>query len=180
MKTVEIIPGIELTPAELEVINATRRDKFKPNVDWDHIKETVFEPWLFFLVKEDREIKAFGSLQDIDLIIDKLTLPILGIKGVASLEEGKGYGKSLIEAMVKYAKENEEILVGFCDPKNRGFYIKSGLKVKENGNLNFVHKKEDGSEHTDDGDVIYYSEFKNEITKAIEEGKRIYHLIPHW
>jgi len=177
---VEIIPGSEISDEDLEVINEQRKLKFKPNQDWDHKQNNIFHKWLFFLVKENNELKAFGDLEDIDLFIDTDIFPILGVGGIASVIEGKGYGKALMQAMVNYAKENEETLVGFCDPENRGFYLKCGLKVKETGNSNFIHKKEDGSVHTENGDVIYYSSVENEVTKAIESGKKIFHLVPHW
>lgn len=175
-----IIPGSEITDEDLKIINEQRVIKFDAKEIWDHSTNKDFHNWLFVLVKENQELKAFGDMEDVELHFDNLTLPILGVGGIASIEEGKGYGKLLMQAMVSYAKENEETLVGFCDPQNRGFYLKCGLKIKEDGNLNFIHKKEDGTEITDSGDVLYYSENDNEVTKAIESNKKIFHLIPHW
>ncbi|MEO6728839.1 MAG: hypothetical protein ABIM99_02860 [Candidatus Dojkabacteria bacterium] len=177
---ITIKPGFELTQEELNVINTQRVLKFETKKIWDHAVHNYFHDWLFVLVKEGDQLKAFGDMEDVVIYFDNLSFPIIGFGGIISIEEGKGYGKALMKAMVTYSNENEETLVGFCDPKNRDFYLKSGLKVKEKGTSNFFHKNEEGKEANDTGDVIYYSQEENEITKAIESNKKIIHLVPHW
>lgn len=180
MIEVEIIPGSEITEEDLKIINEQRVHKFGTKKIWDHSVRNYFHDWLFFLVKDNNQLKAFGDIENVDIFFDDESFPISGFGGIISIEEGKGYGKALMQSMINFANDNEETLVGFCDPKNRDFYIKSGLKIKEDGNSNFVHKKENGAESIDTGDVVYYSEIDNEITSAIEEGKKITILVPHW
>lgn len=177
---VEIIPGFEVSNEDLSVINRYRELKFKRDVVWDHKVNNYFHDRTFFLAKLDGELKAFGTLRRIHIFIKNVEYKILGIQAVASIEERKGYGKAVMQSMVNYANDNNEVLIGFCTPNNRDFYLKSGLKVKQDAMNKFFYKQDNEIELSDEGDVIYYSKDKNAIIEAIESGNKIIHLINHW
>ncbi|MFS8131063.1 MAG: hypothetical protein ACMG57_03720, partial [Candidatus Dojkabacteria bacterium] len=165
---------------DLTLINKYSRIKFNPGDDWDHKFNNHFHDRIFFLVKVDNLLKAYGTLREITLLIDNRPYVVLGISGIASIEERKGFGKILMQAMVSYSKDYNKTIVGFCSKDKRGFYLKSGLKLKDHGERYFIYRKEDGTEEVDVGDVIYYSSAENEVIKAIEADKKIFHLVPHW
>lgn len=177
---VEIISGKDLNQEDLDLINKYRKIRLDRTSTWDHQNNNYFHDRLFFTVKDNGKLVSFGTLRSIKVYIDKQEVDIMGIQAVISIVQGKGYGKILMKEMIKYAKENKLILVGFCEHKNAEFYIKSGLEVFENKNLNFIFVKENGEEYTEEGDVIYYSAKDSIIKDTLLNNKKIKHFIPHW
>lgn len=180
MITTEVIKGSEVTNEDIVVMNEYRKLYFKNNTPWDHKTNNGFHDRTFFLVRDNSKLVAFGTLLDICITINEHEYDILGIQGIASVIKGQGYGKAIVQEMIFYALKNDETLVGFCVHENAEFYRKSGLKVKDHGNLNFIHKTEDGEEYSEEGDVIYFSKEPSRITKAIENNEKIIHFVPHW
>ena len=176
----EIINGAELNQSDLDLINEYRRIRLGRDTTWDHDKNNHFHDRTFFLVREEGNLVAFGTLRNIKLFIEKKEIEVMGIQAIISIIQGKGFGKVLMKSMIKYAEENKLILVGFCDHKNAGFYIKSGLEVFENKNTSFIFIQENGEEYTEDGDVIYFSASDSQVKDALMNGKKIKHFIPHW
>lgn len=178
--TTERIIGKNLKQEDLDLINEYRKIRLNRSSTWDHQNNNYFHDRLFFLVRDDNNLVAFGTLRSIKVYVDNQEIEIMGIQAVISIVQGKGYGKALIQEMIKYADQNQLTLVGFCERKNAEFYIKSGLEVFENKNLNFIFIKENGEEYTEEGDVIYYSVKDSTIKDAVFNNKKVKHLIPHW
>lgn len=180
MINIEILNGSKLTQQDLDLINEYRKIRLNRSSIWDHTRNNYFHDRLFFLVRHDNKLVSFGTLRPIKVYIDKQEIGIMGIQAVISIVQGKGYGKHLMQEMVKYADKNNQILVGFCEHKNAEFYLKSGLEVFVGHNLNFISVNTDGEEYTEEGDVIYYSGKDSTVKEAILQNKRITHYIPHW
>lgn len=178
--TTEIITGKDLKQEDLDLINEYRKIRLDRSSIWDHQNNNYFHDRLFFLVRSNGNLVSFGTLRSIKVYVDNQEIGIMGIQAVISIVQGKGYGKILMQEMVKYADQNQLILVGFCEHKNAEFYIKSGLEVFENKNLNFIFVKENGEEYTEEGDVIYHSIKASTIRDALTSDKKIKHFIPHW
>ncbi len=176
----ETVIGKELKQEDLDLINEYRKIRLGRSSIWDHQNNNYFHDRLFFLVRDDNKLVSFGTLRPIKVYIDDNEIDIMGIQAVISIIQGKGYGKILMQEMVKYADQNQLTLVGFCEHKNAEFYTKSGLEVFENKNLNFIFVKENGEEYTEEGGVIYYSAENSDIKDALLNNKKIKHFIPHW
>lgn len=180
MITTEIIIGKDLKQEDLDLINEYRKVRLARSSTWDHVNNNYFHDRLFFLVRDDNKLVSFGTLRYIKVYVHNKEIDIMGIQAVISIVQGKGYGKILMQEMIKYADQNHLTLVGFCEHKNAEFYIKSGLEVFENKNLNFVYIKENGQEYTEEGDVIYYSTKDSVIKQTLLGNNKIQHYIPHW
>lgn len=178
--TTETIIGKDLKQDDLDLINEYRRIRLDRSSTWDHQNNNYFHDRLFFLIRDDNKLVSFGTLRPIKLYVNNREIEIMGIQAVISIIQGKGYGKTLMQEMIKYADKNDSVLVGFCEHKNAEFYIKAGLEVFENKNLNFIFVKENGEEYTEVGDVIYYSAKDSTIKDALLNNGKIKHLIPHW
>ena len=63
---------------------------------------------------------------------------ILG--GIIANEKGKGYGKQVVVAIREYLIACDTTGLGFCFPKNQGFYEKCGLKVDTHSTQRFVYR----------------------------------------
>lgn len=176
----EIISGKDLKQADLDLINEYRKIRLGRSRDWDHQVNNYFHDRLIFLVRDNDQLVSFGTLRPIKVYVDEKEMDIMGIQAVISVVQGKGYGKILMQSMIDYANKNNAILVGFCEHKNAGFYIKSGLEVFGGKNNNFIFVKENGEEYTEEGDVIYYSKTDNIIKDALLQNKMVKHYIPHW
>lgn len=176
----EIVLGKDLSQMDLDLINEYRKIRLNRSSTWNHLNNNYFHDRLFFLVRDDNNLVAFGTLRSINIYINEHEIKIMGIQAVISIVQSKGYGKLLMQEMIRYADNNEQILVGFCEHKNEGFYLKSGLEVFEGKNSNFIFVKKNGEEYTEDGDVIYYSGKDNRAKEAILQNKKIIHYIPHW
>ncbi len=178
--TTEILTGKDLKQEDLDLINEYRKIRLDRSSTWDHQNNNYFHDRIFFLVRDNNKLVSFGTLRAIKVYIDNQEIDIMGIQAVISIIQGKGYGKVLMQEIIKYADQNQLILVGFCEHKNAEFYIKSGLEVFESKNLNFIFVKENGEEYTEEGDVIYYSVNDSTIKDALISNKKVKHLIPHW
>lgn len=178
--TTERIIGKDLKQEDLDLINEYRKIRLSRSSTWDHQNNNYFHDRLCFLVRDDNNLVSFGTLRPIKVYVDNQEIEIMGIQAVISIVQGKGYGKALIQAMIKYADQNQLTLVGFCEHKIAEFYIKSGLEVFENKNLNFIFIKENGEEYTEEGDVIYHSVKDSTIKDVVFNNKKVKHLVPHW
>ncbi len=178
--TIEIIQGNKVTNEDLELINKYRKIRLSRDRVWDHKINNEFHDRTFFLVRDNNQLVAFGTLRDIKIYINDIEVTIKGIQAIISIIQGMGYGKYLMQNMIKYAINNNLILIGFCERKNKEFYIKSGLEVFEDKNLNFIYINEKLEEYSEEGDVIYYSKENNIVREAIVSNIKIKHFIPHW
>lgn len=183
MKTdlkIEKVMGVELEQDDLEIINKYRKIRLGRSKPWEHIKNNHFHDRLFFLVRDANKLVSFGTLRPIKIYIDTKEVEIMGIQAIISVVQGKGYGKFLMQQMIKHAETDILTLVGFCEHKNAEFYLKSGLEVFKDKNLNFVFVQDNGEEYTEEGDVIFYSAEDTIVKDSILDNKKIIHYVPHW
>ena len=175
--------GKDLTQAELDTINKYRKKEFDHQKSWTKEKLGLRKGHLFFLLRDENSaLLAFCRLRPIELIFMNNQFNILGLSTVISTEKGKGYGKALMKHIIEYVVEQGKTMIGFCEAKNRGFYLKSGLKIIEDGCLRFIYVNKQGRRIGDDGDVIYLEGkdgFVEEIMKYPTE-KVISNYVPHW
>src|SRR5947208_2962511 len=116
MKKLLIIQGKDLTPADLETINISRKEEFgadsktispKPsNEDWEKI---------YFLLREESTLLSYARLHDVEVTFLDKTYSILGIATTVSLQKGKGYGKKLTLGVKAYVKHSGKTALGFCN-----------------------------------------------------------------
>lgn len=105
----EIIIGKDLKQEDLDLINEYRKIRLDRSSTWDHQNNNYFHDRLFFLVRIDNKLVSFGTLRPIKIYVDNEEIEIMGIQAIISIVQGKGYGKVLMQEMIKYANENELI-----------------------------------------------------------------------
>jgi len=143
---------------------------------------------IFFFVKDDDKIVSFGFLRKVTINYLGKKYKVKGIGGILSVEKGKGYGKILIQEIIKYLKKSGKTGLGFCGNDKIKFYEKAGLNTKKNLNKRFVMKNPKTGELIRDPDKCsgIYSEGKDKLIEGILKTKSIgYYWLPdikepHW
>lgn len=136
MRKMCIKKGTELTNGEIDEINAAKAREFKvPPMPEEQKLKTVF-----FLLKKEEKILAFGELVPIEPIkFDGEIFFVLGIGGIVTNEKRKGYGREIINAIKDYLKACDKTGVGSCALHNKGFYEKCGLGIDPFALKRFVY-----------------------------------------
>ena len=89
---IEIIKHNEL-PKRYEILmNKWRKKEFGPNEIKD-FKKDYLPGAIFFFVKDNNKIVAFGGLRKITIHYLGKKYRILGICNIVSIKKGKGYGR---------------------------------------------------------------------------------------
>lgn len=173
--------GKDLTTEDFNTLNSKRAEIFGKQ-PWDYVNNNFFLERLFAILKRDNQIVSFAMLIPVELHIDKNKYSIWGVSTVASLEQGKGYGKILMNSIKDFSTKDNKIIVGSCDAKNTEFYRKSGCEIWEDGRKNFVYITEDGEHQLDIEGIVYFyiDDYANTIKNARSNNKMIYHHFPHW
>jgi len=125
--------------AELEIIkhdDILFRDLLRAvavkNVAWPHSVESQVK-WiinnmqpddLHVFLKENGEDKAYMTLSPVIVTVNGVDTPFMGVGCVCSSHPGMGGGKSLVENVNKYLKENGFKGLLFCKFNLIGFYSK--------------------------------------------------------
>jgi predicted N-acetyltransferase YhbS len=177
----------ELSKKDMNLMNKWRKIEFgkkeKKNFKKDYLPNARF-----FFIKDNEKIVAFGCLRDVKINYSGNDYNILGICNIVAIEKGKGYGKELISAMIKYLKKKGKTGLGFCEKGKTKFYEKAGLKTKKDFAERFALKTPKTGEIVFDregGDGLYF-EGKDGLIKKMLSTKSIgyYSLpginIPHW
>lgn len=154
-----MVPTRDLSPHDLEVINAYRKSEFgSVTVIAPHSAGSdQNSPW--FLVKDKSQLVAFGRLhQTIAIDFRGGQHRLLGIASIVAVVKGHGYGTELMHEIKGYINQSGLTAVGFCSPKTSPFYAKCGYQILRGGVKRFRFIGEDGQEqppdHPDD-DVLY-------------------------
>lgn len=184
---VQIMKGKDVPQKLFTFINKCRINEYGHKVNL--FSKKYHKDTYFFFVKDNGKIVAFGLLRDIDVSYINKDYNLLGIGGILSVEKGKGYGKILIQSMIKFLKLKKKTGLGFCGQKKKAFYKKAGLKVKDKLNQRFVMKNPKTGEIIKDPDGfcpgIYY-EGKDKLISRVLKTKSIGHYWledikdPHW
>lgn len=164
MNKVIIINGLDLTDDQFKQINEASLKEFQtPLAPKDKLTNRVF-----FLLLDRNRILAVGQLLPIKpVFFNNETFSLLGIGGVIANEKGKGYGKQIINTIRDYLSSHDKTGLGFCMPKNQGFYEKSGIKVDTASTQRFVYRN--GTEKITDkeGHYIIYHDSSDQFMKKV-------------
>jgi len=177
MKTIKKI-NKNLTKKEKEIINKNRIREFgkkeKKDFKKDYEKNTKW-----FFVKNKEEIVALGGLRPVKVDYKTKKYNILGICSIISIKKKKGYGRKLIEEIIKYSKKTGKTLLGFTGKGK--IFKKIGLKIKKNFIKRFIYIKPNGEKVYDkDGDGIYYEGKDKLISKMLKNKSSAYIFVEHW
>jgi hypothetical protein len=183
--TIEIIKDKDLPKKYMDVMNKGRVGEWGEK-NRKNFKKDYWPGAKFFFVKEGKEIVAFGALRDVTINYLGKKYKILGICNIISVVKGKGYGKMLIQAMIKYLKAKGKTGLGFTDQTR--FYEKAGLKSKKSFTWRFASKNpKTGEIKFDSGDCdgIYIEGKDNLIKKVLSTKGTGYYWLPdvkdpHW
>lgn len=175
---ISILPGKDLSPQDIETINAARLKEFGSTTKIQPTPENDDWNKVYFLAKQGTELVAFGRLHDVDVTFLGNTYHILGIATIIALQKGKGYGKYLMEAMKKYIETSGQTAVGFCGNHNTPFYRKCGFEIIVEGQNLFQNPTP--SRHKN-SDVLYISGKDRLIETMLEHPTEIAQISrPHW
>jgi GNAT superfamily N-acetyltransferase len=131
-------------------------------------RSQIHDRLYFLLVETGTEVLlASGYLKPIaPVICDQETFSFLNIGGIIANEKGKGYGKQLMTAIVDHLIAHDTIGLGFCFPRNKGFYEKCGFTVKTRYTHRFIYRK--GSERlTAEGQFLLYLDRSDHFLEQI-------------
>lgn len=121
-----IKPGSELTENEISQIKEAILREF--NVPFNISDQA--EDRFFFLLKNEDTIIAMGALWEVKpVVFNEEAFAIYGVLNVVANTKGKGFGKEVVTAMKDYLIKNNLTGIGFCMPKNAGFYKKCGFMI---------------------------------------------------
>lgn len=85
---------------------------------------------LFFILKENKKLLAFGFLKPTKIKLKNKDYKILGIRNIIAIEQGKGYGSILMRKIIDYGREKEITILGFTGSRVSKFYKKLGFNIK--------------------------------------------------
>ena len=158
----------DLTKKEIDFMNKQRLRDYGRGSTLDFKKED--KNGIFFFVTDNKKVKAFGMLKPINLEFKGKKYQIMGMGRGMAIEKLKGYGKALGKARFNYLKKNQKTGIAFTDRKNKGFFKKTGFKVKNNFIRRFRYKNpKTGKIVVDnDGDGVYYEGKDKLISKMLK------------
>jgi len=123
----------------------------------------------FLLIEPETEIiLASGYLKAIHpVLFNHETFSFLNIGGIIANEKGKGYGKLIMIAIKEYLTSSDKTGLGFCFPKNQGFYEKCGFQVDPNSTKRFIYLNGDERVTADEGQYILYQDSSDPFMKKV-------------
>lgn len=143
----------DLTQDQLNQINRASLREFQTTLP----SKQKLAGRLFFLLLRGKKVLAMGQLLPIEPVrFNQKSFSILGIGGIIANEKGKGYGKQIVTAIRNYLIAKDKIGVGFCMPRNRGFYEKCGFDIDTTSVQRFVYYKGDNEITDQQGQFIFY------------------------
>ncbi|MDQ7020659.1 MAG: hypothetical protein Q9M91_02315 [Candidatus Dojkabacteria bacterium] len=157
MIDIEIKHRNELSEKELNEINEIRIAEFSNLTKYEY-GVLVNEFILWFLLKENDEIKSIGKLITIPLNFDDEYYEILGVQSIASKDKMRGFGKIIMNSILDYLTRTESLAIGFCEKSNSAFYKKSDWNIIESGESKFIFQfgvDDYGSISEDIGDLLW-------------------------
>lgn len=165
---IEKVKSSKLSKNYISIMHKARRKEYGSKRDMDFKKED--KNGIFFFVKDNNKIVSFGMLKPINVEYLSKRYVILGIGRVMSVIKSKGYGKILIDDMIKYMKSKGKTGLGFTEHKNSIIFKKLGLNTEENFIQRFRYKNQKTGEikSDNDGDGIYYEGKDKLISKMLK------------
>jgi hypothetical protein len=183
---VEIKKGKELTKKEIETIGKANIDNFITCTDLkkeiDSLKNSESKGSTFFFVKYKSKIVSLGQLIPLKIRYLGKGYNLFGISNMISIKKGKGYGKSLVQAMKDFLIKKQKTGLGFCHKGNVEFYKKSGLIVEGKLKNRFFYDYGNSKENKDAmQDFVLYLEGKDKFpTKVLKTKSLVKIPCEHW
>lgn len=137
---------------------------------------------IFFFLKKDQEIQAFGMLKPVTLYSSSKEYKIMGIGNIMALEKGKGYGKLLMDHIRNYLDEHDFVGIGNSYKTNFDFYNKCGFRFIPRVVDRFVYVDTNNNAHREDHtDYCLFIYDKNNALNAVVNGTgEITIRVPLW
>lgn len=165
----------ELTEHEVFQINEALFREFKVPFTVDDETKTL----QFFLLKQQDVIVALGALQEVrPVIFNGENFVIYAVLHVVSNMKGKGFGKQVVVAMNDYLSSRNKTILGFCMPRNAGFYEKCGFTIDTTSTQRFVYTTGNKRITNQDGQCIFYKDSTDEFMKKVLANPTIEVSIP--
>lgn len=156
--------GEELTPEEFDQLNTASIREF--NSDLHSI--TNLSERTVFLLSENGRLFAQGQIIPIEPVkCGNKTFSLSGIGGIISHEKGKGFGKQIMSTIKQYLISHDKTGIGFCMPKNRGFYEACGFTVNEFLTPHLVYYENNKKITEKDGQYVFYHESSDRFVTHI-------------
>ena len=151
-----IVHDKDLSPLELEIINAALNREFNFQIPIAPAPDDANRDKSYFLLRNGNELAAFGRLHDIAVQFRGEQYPILGIATIVALKKRRGYGRSLMEKMKEYIESTGKTTFGFCRSSISEFYEKCGFSIIKGGDSRFVYTDNQNPASSPQGvDVLY-------------------------
>jgi hypothetical protein len=178
---IDIKANEELSKGEQDLMNTSKSKEYGSRYQRKDFKKD-YPNSIFFFVKDDDKIVAFGAFRKLTLEFRGKKYKILGICNILTIKRGVGYGRILIAAMIKYLKKTGKTGLGFCHPTRTMFYRKAGLGIRREFIRRVVYKNPTTGklepEHHADG--VYYEGRDKLITKMLAGKSIAYTDLKDW
>ena len=178
---IEIIKGEHLSETTIEMMNRQRIHEYGENTK--NFRENERKS-IFFLMHEDRQIKAFGMLKPVTLTYQQQSFDILGIGNIIAREKGNGWGKLLMTEIKQYLDNENEIGLGFCRTSVVGFYEKCGYEIVKKLSTRFRYQYASETNTSDilirPRDILCYDPSQSIIQTLLSSDDFVYINVPFW
>jgi hypothetical protein len=165
MHTILTIIGNELTDHQYTQLNDSSQREFRLRLP---AKPEMSDRRYFLLVETETEkILASGYVKFIHpVLFNHETFSFLNIGGIIANEKGKGYGKQIMMAIRAHLISCDQTGLGFCFPRNQGFYEKCGFTVDTHSTQRFIYR-DGGERRTAEGQYILYQEASDRFMENV-------------
>jgi GNAT superfamily N-acetyltransferase len=159
------VQGDQLTEAVYARLNEASLHEF--SVPLPPRPQLADRRYFLLMEAEQQRILASGFLRPVyPVIYRQTTFSFLNIGGVIANEKGQGFGRQLMSALREYLTATSQTGLGFCWPKNQGFYEKCGFTVETHATQRFVALL-NGQRSTAEGQYILYLDGKDGMLRTI-------------
>jgi len=144
---ITIKKGKELSLTFVKEWNEIMKKAFEDNLSLDIKNKKTFSKDFFFLLYNKKGLLSVGRLRPVKITFNKKNYNIIGIADIVSIVKKKGYGKKVMKYIIKHLKDKNQTGIGFCHPKNTGFYKKCNYEIMRNFVKRFIYKDKKGKIH---------------------------------
>ena len=180
--TIEMKKVKALSKKELDFMNKQRIREYGKESIVDFKKRD--KNAVFFLVRDNNKIMAFGMLKPVTIEYQNRKYHILGMGRGMAVKKGKEHGRILNAARIYYAKKRGKTVLAFTSRKNMGFFEKAGFKIAKDLAIRFRYKyatpEEEKRELEEGGDGVYYEGKDKLISKMLKTKSLAYTNVPFW
>ena len=172
---VEIRNVSSLSKSEMDLMNIWMKKEFGQKYVRKFKEYYPGDAKCFFII-EKKKIVAFMILNPVLAEYVGEKYKIFGMGDLVTVRRGEGYGRIMIESVIKYLKKSGKTGLGFCSRKNTPFYEKVGLKTKTDLMKRFRHQDPKTGRLTpiQNGDGVFYGGKDNFLDKILKTKHHIY------